>query len=85
MSNENENKALVVTRFTGLWNENDNLGVVGEPVPPDRLLQYSLPATRLDRGGDAGLDDRSSPASTTVSLIGKTRPGLSLRRRFNRV
>ena len=41
-------------RFTGLWNENDNLGVVGEPVPPDRLLQYSLPTTRLDRGGDAG-------------------------------
>jgi hypothetical protein len=54
MSNQNENKALVATRFTGLWDENDNLGVVGEPVPPDRLLQYSLPTTRLDRGGDAG-------------------------------
>jgi hypothetical protein len=54
MSNKNENKALVARRFTALWNENNNLDVVGEPVPPDRLSQYSLPTTRLDRGGDAG-------------------------------
>jgi hypothetical protein len=54
MSNQNENKALIATRFTGLWNENDNLGVGGEPVPPDRLLQCSTPTTRLDRGRDAG-------------------------------
>jgi hypothetical protein len=54
MSNQNENKALVATRFTGLRNENDNLDVVDEPGAPDRLLQYSLPATHLDRGRDAG-------------------------------
>ena len=54
MSNQNENKALIATRFTGLWNENDNLDVVDEPGAPDRLLQYSLPATHLDRGRDAG-------------------------------
>jgi hypothetical protein len=54
MSNQNENKALVATRFTDLRNENDNLDVVGEPGAPDRLLQYSLPATHLDRGRDAG-------------------------------
>jgi hypothetical protein len=54
MSNQNENKALVATRFTDLRNENDNLDVVDEPGAPDRLLQYSLPATHLDRGRDAG-------------------------------
>jgi hypothetical protein len=54
MSNQNNNKTLVATRFTGLWNENDNLDVVDEPGAPDRLLQYSLPATHLDRGRDAG-------------------------------
>jgi len=54
MFSQNKNKALVGRPLTGLWNENDNLGVVDEPGAPDRLLQYSLPATHLDRGRDAG-------------------------------
>jgi hypothetical protein len=54
MSSQNKNKALVATPFTDLRNENGNLGVVDEPVASDWLLQYSIPTTRRDRGGDAG-------------------------------
>src|SRR5689334_1089618 len=50
MSNEDNNKAVVVRWFTEFWGKDVNLSVVDDIASPDMLLKYSLHEPR--RGHD---------------------------------